>query len=135
MKERPSDSAIRSLNPNHRELLRSKAPGGVLRWVTTADPRIADHVPAPEIVVGLVPADQHVRTKESSVSATAWFPLATLARFGLRTRDRTAVRPALAACGEGFVSAIGSIIDETRAGLLPAALLLGLFAALRLTSP
>jgi hypothetical protein len=53
--------------------------------------------------------------------------LPTLARFGLSGGDPTAVRPALAACREDFVSAIGSIINEARAKLV--------FAALPLTSP
>jgi hypothetical protein len=57
-----------------------------------------------------------------------------LARFGLSSRNPTAVRPTPAASGEGFVSAIGSIIDETRAVPLSAASSLGLFTLL-LTSP
>jgi hypothetical protein len=60
--------------------------------------------------------------------------LPALARFGLSSRNSTAVRPVPAASGEDFVSAIGSIIDETRAVLLSAASSLGLFTLL-LTSP
>jgi hypothetical protein len=60
--------------------------------------------------------------------------LPALARFGLNSRNPTSVRPAPAASGEDFVSAIGSIIDETRAVLLSAASSLGLFTLL-LASP
>src|SRR5262249_47291142 len=74
--------------------------------------------------------------KESSVRANPHGScLPTLARFGLSSRSPTAARSASAASGEGFVNAIGSIIAETRAGLLPAALSFGIFATLLLTSP
>jgi len=60
--------------------------------------------------------------------------LPTVARFGLSSRNPTAVRPAPAASGEDVVSAIGSIIDETRAVPLSATSSLALFTLL-LTSP
>jgi hypothetical protein len=60
--------------------------------------------------------------------------LPALARFGLSSRNPTAVRSAPAACGEDFVSALGSIIDETRAVPHSAASSLGLLTLL-LTGP
>ena len=83
----------------------------------------------------LVPeTDQEVRTKDSGAREWGDSSLPALARFGLSTRNPTAVCPAPAACGEGFVSATGSIIDETRAVPLSAASPLGVFTLL-LTSP
>jgi hypothetical protein len=79
-------------------------------------------------------ADQEVRTKESGAREWRDSSLPALARFGLSSRNPTAVRPAPAGSGEDFVSAIGSIIDETRAVPLSAASSLGLFTLL-LTSP
>jgi hypothetical protein len=65
---------------------------------------------------------------------SARFLLASPRAFRLSGRNPTAVRPAPAASGEDFVSAIGSIIDETRAAPLSAASSLRLFTLL-LTSP
>jgi hypothetical protein len=62
------------------------------------------------------------------------FSLPARAGFGLSSRNPTAVRPAPAASGADVVSAIGSIIDVTRALPLSAASSLGLFILL-LTSP
>ena len=60
--------------------------------------------------------------------------LPVLVRCGLSSRNPTAYDPAPAASGEDFVSAIGSIIDETRLVPLSAASSLGVFTLL-LTSP
>ena len=76
---------------------------------------------------GLIGAEQNDGSGENS-------SLPTVARFGLSCRNPTALRPAPAASGEDFVSAIGSIIDETRAVPLSATSSLALFILL-LTGP
>jgi hypothetical protein len=72
--------------------------------------------------------DQQVRggSRDSCLSARQ--------RFGLSSRDPTAVRPASAVSGGNFVSAIGFIIDETRAVPLSAVSSLEVVSLL-LTSP
>jgi len=79
-------------------------------------------------------AGQEGRTKESGAGGAGRILLASSCAFGLSSRNPTAVRPATAASGEDFVSAIGSIIDATRAVPPSAASSLGIFTLL-LTSP
>ena len=74
------------------------------------------------------------KTKESGTREWRDSSLPVLVRFGLSSRNPTACAHAPAACGEDVVSAIGSIIDETRAVPLSAASSLGVFTLL-LTSP
>jgi hypothetical protein len=62
------------------------------------------------------------------------FLLASPRAFRFKYPQPDRVCPAPAACGEDVVSAIGSIIDETRAVPLSAAAPLGVFTLL-LTSP